>query len=160
MIKMMFIVVFQLLSMYLFAQKIPQGFYKVKTNSSDTIILEKMKNNHSFDEMTLYMNKPCEFTDTTYYWSFYKRDSLTIERVIRKCYFNPKSSPSNQIEQKNEKTVVNLSGSEIRTNFWDEDKGVFLLENNDLHIKYTKMYNGTYFYILRKKGNITLIRKR
>jgi hypothetical protein len=158
MIKMMFIVVFQLLSIHLFAQKIPQGSYKVKKNSSDTIILEKMKNDHSFDETILYMNKPCGFTDTTYYWSFYKQDSLKIETVIRKCYFSPNSN--NKIAQKSEKAVLNLSSSEIRTSFWDEDKGVFLLKNNDFYIKNTKIYNGAYFYMLQRKGKIILIRKR
>lgn len=161
MTKISLMIIFQLFVGSLWAQKTPKGDYKTKNNLlSDTIFLVKNNKNGGFDDAIAYMHRPCEFIDTSYYWSFYKQDSLKIETVIRKCNFNSKFNQNNKIEQKDGYSTLNLSSSEIRTSFWDEEKISVQMKENDLQIKNTKMKNDMYFYILRKKEYIVLVRKK
>jgi len=143
------------------AQKLPKGNFKMKSDSLNPVFLEKMGKDWEMDEVFIFMKKPCEYIDTTVYWTFYKQDSLKIETVIRKCILNSDTNRTNKIKGKNEHTIIKTTAPEIRTGLWEQETGSYKLEDKYLKIKGTTKYDGEYLYAIPKnKKGIKLVLKQ
>lgn len=134
----------------------------VKRVSRYTLLLSDKALENNSEIIKKYLEKPCEFQDTTYYWTFTK-DSIDITRIVRSCSNEWKKDQ----KADNYKHVTNtlllkfdsldFNSEETRLSLWAKAKVRYKIKRSSFLITGAPELNGSYHILILDPSTIKLI---
>lgn len=160
-------------------QEILNKEWVVKRVSNNALLLSVK----SADEISIYLKKPCEFQDTSYYWTFTATNTLDITEVIRSCTKGGKNPildadtiihSATKIDTLHKPPALDLSNGktftayepldidmkEFRLSLYGSVQGKYDLKKKRITIRETTKFDGNYRIKIIDSGSIRLILKR